>query len=973
MRNILLEGSPGTGKTLWARAMAYYTCIKKYKPAEVFKEDPLKDHNFIEKFINGDRCEYIQVHPSMSYEDIVFGLNISASAGLYITYAEKRILQLCRRAEKDSADYAIIFDDISRCDSAALLGNIIYAMEYRNQTIEMPNGIKLSIPDNVKMIFSVDSRSTIRQDYALQRRMDFIKELHPNKEEIDKYYTGHTTSGTKRLILDTFDTINNFLKTNVLQDVTAHVRSYMPGHGMFMVERSGTDYIILDKFKQRMIYQIFPHLSYLHSAGIIGGNIDVLFSGLLVKINTGVAALSTIQSVTKKFMKSGAAVTPFSLADTKNYYNIAIRADDFKDNRGVLESLIDAVLLNGIIPQDIVVTSILINISVGYVNSGTLPIQQASYLVDKNIADRFYYETPRAGRKVKHFFYSMLGAGTGRWSTHKDTVEYEVTYRNGAVREYVPLNGLRKHYWKVDPLDHRIHTDNNAADICSSSYWLLHSYLDLYATNIGLIKGTDSAYTDLYDLINLEKQYLEEIVGDIINHSGDSAKAKFLGEKISNFRTVWNQPGDVMKVDLIKFENLVKGITTFSLTEYENIYNCSSAKKSIELKGVVKMTDLKEYQRIMENIGVRQMVFQGSPGTSKTFESKKFVLQQLNPLAPALNVSFISQEDIARDLEPYKLTESDYSNPVASTKLKSGGWDLVQFHPSYGYEDFVRGIEVKASGGMPSYESVNRILGKIAEFARAAASVSQAGNEPKFYLIIDEINRANLATVFGELIYGLEYRDSSVATPYEVNDKVLGTITKDLTIGKNLFVIGTMNTADKSIDSIDYAIRRRFIFIDSPADRNVVIKCYQNASGNDDENSIELLLFDGVQKLFDDDRFFNDEYQRSDVRIGHTYFLRKSNIGYKDAAIEHFVFQVIPILREYVKDGILDTVEDLIALEHTPADIQAESDQKRRLHMLSENIMLYIKEFGGLNKNGSRIDNEYVGKFIDEIIIALGF
>lgn len=314
--------------------------------------------------------------------------------------------------------------------------------------------------------------------------------------------------------------------------------------------------------------------------------------------------------------------------------------------------------------------------------------------------------------------------------------------------------------------------------------------------------------------------------------------------------------------------------------------------------------------------------------------------------------------------------------PVQTIKeFTTGGWDLVQFHPSYGYEDFIRGIEVKIPAGQttPNYESVNRILGRIAEFSKAAADNATGGAQPKFYLIVDEINRANLATVFGELIYGLEYRNSKVSTPYEVKEKVTGNVTKDIVLGKNLFILGTMNTADKSIDAIDYAIRRRFIFIDSPADRQIVMKCYQNASGNVDENSIELLLFDAVQRLFDDNRFFNNEYQKSDVRIGHTYFLRDRKKGYEDAIIEHFIFQVIPILREYVKDGILDVTESLTPLEHMPSEIHTAGSGEEQISLLSENIMLYVKEFGNLTKSNAIIDNAYIGKFIDDLRKEFGY
>ena len=128
-------------------------------------------------------------------------------------------------------------------------------------------------------------------------------------------------------------------------------------------------------------------------------------------------------------------------------------------------------------------------------------------------------------------------------------------------------------------------------------------------------------------------------------------------------------------------------------------------------------------------------------------------------------------------------------------------FQFVQFHPSYNYEDFVRGIRMETDdNGQVAYKTENRVFGKMAE--RALANEG----EPHV-LVIDEINRANVSAVLGELIYGLEYRGKKVQTPYEVDGGY------GLTVPSNLKVIGTMNTADRTIGQIDYAVRRRFAFV----------------------------------------------------------------------------------------------------------------------------------------------------------------
>ena len=228
-------------------------------------------------------------------------------------------------------------------------------------------------------------------------------------------------------------------------------------------------------------------------------------------------------------------------------------------------------------------------------------------------------------------------------------------------------------------------------------------------------------------------------------------------------------------------------------------------------------------------------------------------------------------------------------------------WDIVQFHPSYGYEDFVRGIEVstiKSRDGEKSaisYDTVNKILGEMADLA----SRSEYKNT-KFFLVIDEINRANLATVFGELIYGLEYRGKSVATPYTVDNS------NKVVLPDNLYIIGTMNTADKSIGGIDYAIRRRFLFFSLLPDRKTILEYKVGTFDNQDEekrqeevNEKAAVLFDRVAELFNSENL-NSEYYKDDVQIGHTYFLVSSD----EQLYLRFRYQMLPILREYYKDGM---------------------------------------------------------------------
>ncbi len=979
MKNVLIKGGPGTGKTILSRALAYYVGCCGYSVEDVFSKDVLADQAAIENYIQSDHVEYIQVHASMTYEDIVYGIDIDFSGTPTMSYTEKRVKQLCDRAIGSSEQYFIILVDLERTNASNLLGNMLYAMEYRNVPVTLCDGKELVIPDNV-MIIATECRNLFGQpmEYALRRRFDYEKELFSNKDVLNDYYSTCLSVGSKTVVLNVFEMIRNFVSQHCYEERLCQKEKYIPGHGMLMVPRTGADNDILLKIKQKYLYQIHPYLEDMTRQGFItpsDQDLEQLKDSFLNQLNVGVVPTTTGGSVTKILINARRRVTNFSLADSKNYYTNTIIPNGCKEHRAIIENICDAIFTNEVLPVDKAMSDIMLNTNVVKFQHRTRLGVYAAFLVEKTQNSNFGYLTT-VSNNIRSY-YSSNPCRTGRWSAYNDAPAYDVTYPNGITVEYISLNAFRNAGF--DTTSPVIHAIENTASIYSALFYLVDAFLSTVETELSLRATSDPSYIDISNLAKLEKEYWRLVNAKAQGLSGADRKLICLATSALKIQLLWNAKGSMIDVDGTKFNALVSGATQNTVINYEGLYNITGATKSIELKGADKMVDLKDYQKIMENIGVHQMVFQGPPGTSKTFECMKFVLKNLNSSSVVFSQGTdVTQELISSELKDYKLTAGDYDNPNGSSKLSSGGWDIVQFHPSYGYEDFIRGIEVKPVGGIPTYSSVNRVLGKIAEFAKIAEKAANGNDIPKFYLIIDEINRANLATVFGELIYGLEYRNSKVSTPYEVDDRISGVAgakTNDIVLGKNLFIVGTMNTADKSIDSIDYAIRRRFIFIDSPAQRETVLSRYQTVKGAqpDDEDSIELLLFDSVGTLFEGDRFFNEEYQRNDVRIGHTYFLRKSTTDYLDEMIERFVFQIIPILREYVKDGILDSYEDLKSIEHTAADIGAATSADR-VKFIGENIMLYIKCFGEENASGtSTIDNAYIASAIEDICSAVGY
>ena len=246
--------------------------------------------------------------------------------------------------------------------------------------------------------------------------------------------------------------------------------------------------------------------------------------------------------------------------------------------------------------------------------------------------------------------------------------------------------------------------------------------------------------------------------------------------------------------------------------------------------------DLQEMARLLDD--KRQVIFQGPPGTGKTYAARK----------------------LARHL-------SGSDEPVT----------LVQFHPSYAYEDFVQGYRpTLTAAGQAGFTLRDGPL------VTAAAAARDEPDAPHF-LIIDEINRGNLAKVFGELYFLLEYRNAHMTLQYASAED------EKFSLPENLHIIGTMNTADRSIALVDLALRRRFHFVES----------------HPDKAPIKGLLERWLKRHAPDMTWVEDVVRRANERlndrqaaIGPSYFMKKDLDEEKVRLIwEH---NVLPYVEEHL-------------------------------------------------------------------------
>lgn len=225
------------------------------------------------------------------------------------------------------------------------------------------------------------------------------------------------------------------------------------------------------------------------------------------------------------------------------------------------------------------------------------------------------------------------------------------------------------------------------------------------------------------------------------------------------------------------------------------------------------------------------------------------------------------------------------ANEILKDVYKDNGF-TIQFHPNTTYETFIGGL-------FPNTEESEFGLKFQVKRGHLLKAIAQATEtKKKTLLIIDEINRADLSKVLGEAIYSLEPHDTrSIELPYNFSDP----INKTMSIPENLHILGTMNTADRSITIFDVAIRRRFAFIDMWPNPQIVEKF-----GNADTK----LAFEKLLGIF-------IEYAPTEsfaLIPGHSYFIEYENAD----AVTQMKTNLIPLLKEYINQGYVTNFADAI-------------------------------------------------------------
>lgn len=390
-----------------------------------------------------------------------------------------------------------------------------------------------------------------------------------------------------------------------------------------------------------------------------------------------------------------------------------------------------------------------------------------------------------------------------------------------------------------------------------------------------------------------------QIIGD--NFTNDSLSAKYINinyrkVKIIAWASEYKQPRSGL-FSQGTFKSCSKGTEQYSYIESWLKY----------------MNDIAYLEKCAKLLSKKHnIILQGAPGTGKTYNTAAIALKTLDIT------------DV--DLTDHKAVMIRYDELLGKQIF------FTTFHQSLDYEDFVEGLKPhvqtddKGNSIGVTYEPEDGI------FKRACnKAVENAEDNKSVVLIIDEINRGNVSKIFGELITLLESDKRSQGNhPIKV---ILPYTKAEFGVPSNLYIIGTMNTTDRSTGTLDYALRRRFAFVTLQSDRSVIEKHYDKL-GNANLRDMAVALFDDIKKFIESPKHLCGDMSIDDLMVGHSYFMAEDEEELKDKV----EYEIIPLINEYINDGILNVKNEekktafdswlsLAPIQETDEDEQEEEEQ----------------------------------------------
>ena len=388
--------------------------------------------------------------------------------------------------------------------------------------------------------------------------------------------------------------------------------------------------------------------------------------------------------------------------------------------------------------------------------------------------------------------------------------------------------------------------------------------------------------------------YYVDIEFDSIQNANDEKEIISLTELKNKFKSkTWDSQGDAVG----------SYIDETILPELKEMWSkLINGKENSETRdgGDEKETMKKEFDK--------NVIFYGPPGTGKTYTTAKRAVAICDKIAE-------------EDLTDYTEVMKRYNELKEKNRI-----EFITFHQSYGYEEFIEGIKPKVlneddeldseNSQEIKYEIVDGIFKKFCDEARKA----QDKENNEYVFIIDEINRGNISKIFGELITLIETTKRSGKK--ECISTKLPYSTEKFTVPDNVYIIGTMNTADRSIALMDTALRRRFKFEEMLPDYDLLKDIFVEDEGvKVNIGAMLKVINERIEYLYDREH-----------TIGHAVFLELKESNNIDKLENIFKKSVIPLLQEYfyedyekirivLGDNAKDEDEQFISAVSIPEDV----------------------------------------------------